>query len=136
MSLAKFTARSALSAIFITGGLGEIKSADQLSGAVDGLLAKLPEAATSQIPDVDPNLLVKANGCTMLTAGSLLALGIKPRLAATILAAQLVPVTLAGHPFWEKDDDEKIGEQIQFLKNLGLIGGLLAVALGGATTKK
>ena len=97
MSLAKFTARSALSAIFITGGLGEIKSADQLSGAVDGLLAKLPEAATSQIPDVDPNLLVKANGCTMLTAGSLLALGIKPRLAATILAAQLVPVTLAGH---------------------------------------
>ncbi|MDU6251536.1 MAG: DoxX protein, partial [Cutibacterium avidum] len=54
MSLAKFTARSALSAIFITGGLGEIKSADQLSGAVDGLLAKLPEAATSQIPDVDP----------------------------------------------------------------------------------
>ena len=136
MSLAKFTARSALSAIFITGGLGEIKSADQLSGAVDGLLAKLPEAATSQIPDVDPNLLVKANGCTMLTAGSLLALGIKPRLAATILAAQLAPVTLAGHPFWEKDDDEKIGEQIQFLKNLGLIGGLLAVALGGATKKK
>lgn len=39
MSLAKFTARSLLSAIFITGGLDEIKKADQLSEAVDGLLS-------------------------------------------------------------------------------------------------
>ena len=49
---------------------------------------------------------------------------------------QLVPVTLAGHPFWEKNGDEKTGEQIQFFKNLGLIGGLLVVALDGATKKK
>lgn len=131
MSLAKFTARSALSAIFVTGGLAEFKNANQLSGAVDGLLEKLPESVRSQIPEVDPSLLVKVSGGTMLTAGSLLALGIKPR-----LAAQLVPVTLAGHPFWEKNGDEKTGEQIQFFKNLGLIGGLLVVALDGATKKK
>ena len=136
MSLAKFTARSALSAIFVTGGLAEFKNADQLSGAVDGLLEKLPESVRSQIAEVDPSLLVKVSGGTMLTAGSLLALGIKPRLAATILTAQLVPVTLAGHPFWEKNGDEKTGEQIQFFKNLGLIGGLLVVALDGATKKK
>ncbi|WCC80675.1 DoxX family protein [Cutibacterium equinum] len=135
MSLAKFIARSALSAIFIKGGLGQVTSADYLSGAVDGLFGKMPEAVRSQIPDVDPSLLVKVNGGTMVTAGSMLALGIKPRLAATILAAQLVPVTLAGHPFWEKDGDEKAGEQIQFFKNISLIGGLLAVALGGATKK-
>ncbi|MCQ8206303.1 DoxX protein, partial [Cutibacterium acnes subsp. acnes] len=53
MSLAKFTARSLLSAIFITGGLDEIKKADQLSEAVDGLLSKLPKSSCSQIPDVD-----------------------------------------------------------------------------------
>ena len=132
MSFAKFTARSLLSAIFITGGLGEFKKADQLSGVVDGLLAKLPESARSQIPEVDYELLVKVNGASMLTAGSLLALGIKPRLAATVLAAQLVPVTAAGHAFWEKEGAEKQGDQIQFFKNLGLIGGLLAVALDGA----
>ena len=45
-------------------------------------------------------------------------------------------MTLAGHPFWEKNGDEKTGEQIQFFKNLGLIGGLLVVALDGATKKK
>lgn len=132
MSLAKFTARSLLSTIFITGGLGEIQKADQLSDAVDGLLEKLPELVRSQISDVDSTLLVKVNGATMLAAGSLLTLGIKPRLAATVLAAQLVPVTAAGHAFWEKEGADKQGDQIQFCKNLGLIGGLLTVALNGA----
>ena len=132
MSLAKFTARSLLSTIFITGGLGEVQKADQLSDAVDGLLEKLPELVRSQISDVDSTLLVKVNGATMLAAGSLLALGIKPRLAATVLAAQLVPVTAAGHAFWEKEGADKQGDQIQFRKNLGLIGGLLTVALNGA----
>ena len=119
MSLAKFTARSLLSTIFITGGLGEVQKADQLSDAVDGLLEKLPEPVRSQISDVDPTLLVKVNGATMLAAGSLLALGIKPRLAATVLATQLVPVTAAGHAFWEKEGADKQGDQIQFCKNLG-----------------
>ena len=73
MSLAKFTARSLLSAIFITGGLDEIKKADQLSEAVDGLLSKLPKSSCSQIPDVDSTLLVNVNGATMLAACSLLA---------------------------------------------------------------
>ncbi|WP_284964147.1 DoxX family protein [Cutibacterium namnetense] len=132
MSLAKFTARSLLSTIFITGGLGEVQKADQLSDAVDGLLEKLPELVRSQISDVDSTLLVKVNGATMLAAGSLLALGIKPRLAATVLAAQLIPVTAAGHAFWEKEGADKQGDQIQFCKNLGLIGGLLTVALNGA----
>ena len=132
MSLAKFTARSLLSTIFITGGLGEVQKADQLSDAVDGLLEKLPELVRSQISDVDSTLLVKVNGATMLAAGSLLALGIKPRLAATVLAAQLVPVTAAGHAFWEKEGADKQGDQIQFCKNLGLIGGMLTVALNGA----
>ena len=37
MSLAKFTARSLLSTIFITGGLGEVQKADQLSELRRGL---------------------------------------------------------------------------------------------------
>lgn len=39
-----------------------------------------------------------------------------------------MPTTLAGHAFW-KDSDPKVkaGNVTQFLKNLGLVGGLLAV---------
>ncbi len=46
-----------------------------------------------------------------------------------MLAGTLIPVTLAGHPFWLNDDPAaKSNNQIHFLKNLGLFGGLLLAA--------
>ena len=64
----------------------------------------------------------------MVVAGSALALGVRARLAATILAASLVPTTVAGHPYWKEDDPRvRAMQRTQFLKNLGLLGGLLAV---------
>jgi putative oxidoreductase len=55
-----------------------------------------------------------------------------PRAAATGLIASLVPTTLAGHRFWEIDDPKQKSMQLtQFLKNLGLIGGLLLVLAAG-----
>jgi hypothetical protein len=41
-----------------------------------------------------------------------------------------VPTTLAGHRFWEHEDPkEKFGQLSHFLKNLGLLGGLLIAAV-------
>ena len=40
------------------------------------------------------------------------------------------PTTLAGHAFWtESDARKRKANRIHFLKNLGLVGGLLAAAL-------
>jgi uncharacterized membrane protein YphA (DoxX/SURF4 family) len=45
------------------------------------------------------------------------------------LAVSMVPTTVAGHPFWEIDEPVKRSQQrVQFLKNLGILGGLLVVA--------
>jgi hypothetical protein len=42
----------------------------------------------------------------------------------------MVPTTVAGHPFWEIDDPVKRSQQrVQFLKNTGIFGGLLVLAL-------
>lgn len=77
----------------------------------------------------DPELMVKINGASQAVGGAALATGILPRAAALGLAASLVPTTVAGHPFWEIDDPQaKQAQTLQFLKNLGLFGGLLAVA--------
>jgi uncharacterized membrane protein YphA (DoxX/SURF4 family) len=66
----------------------------------------------------------------MAASGTALAIGIKPRLAALSLAASLIPTTLAGHRFWEEEDERARAMQLtQFLKNLGLLGGLL-LAMG------
>jgi hypothetical protein len=42
----------------------------------------------------------------------------------------MVPTTLTGHRFWEHDDpQQRTMHQTHFLKNLGLMGGLILAAL-------
>jgi uncharacterized membrane protein YphA (DoxX/SURF4 family) len=108
--------RSCLAIIFIAGGW----DATRAPGARPAKVAALG------LPQ--PELLVRANGAAMVVAGSALALGRWPRAAAVVLAGSLVPTTLAGHAFWQETDPAKhTGQQTQFLKNLGLFGGLLLV---------
>ena len=46
-----------------------------------------------------------------------------------MLAGSLIPTTIAGHPFWPVDSPaERRNQEIHFLKNLGLLGGLLLAA--------
>ena len=69
---------------------------------------------------------MRVNGVAQMAGGAALATGILPRAAATGLIASLVPTTLAGHAFWKEEDPAVRGRQLgQFLKNLGVIGGLL-----------
>ena len=89
-------------------------------------------AAAIGVPQ--PDLAVRANGALMVIAGIMLALGIRPGLSAVALGTSLVPTTLAGHPFWhEQDPKQRKGQRIHFLKNVSMIGGLLAIALESRT---
>jgi uncharacterized membrane protein YphA (DoxX/SURF4 family) len=85
-------------------------------------------AADLGIPN--PELAVRLNGAAMVAGGAALALGVLPRAAALGLAVSLVPTTLAGHAFWKHEDPQaRHTQRIQLLKNLGLVGGLIAVAV-------
>ena len=78
----------------------------------------------------DTDQLVKINAGVQVVAGVLLAIGRVPRLAACALAGSLVPTTLAGHRFWEEEDGtRRAQQQIHFVKNLGLLGGLVLAAV-------
>jgi putative oxidoreductase len=111
-----------LSIIFITGGWDAARSPGGRPAKVAAL--GLPE----------PELLVRANGATMVAAGSALACGLWPRQTAALLASVLVPTTLVGHPFWEETDPASRAQQrIHFLKNLGLFGALLLVVADDRT---
>src|SRR4051794_31864902 len=52
----------------------------------------------------DDELVVRGNAAVQTLAGTALALGIRPRLAAVSLIGSLVPTTIAGHGFWAIDD--------------------------------
>jgi len=128
MSFSKFIGRSLLSSMFVVGGVNEFRNAEKMTGMVDALKEQLPDAVSGPLGTVDSETLVKLNGATMAAAASTLALGILPRLSAAVLAAQMIPVTVAGHPFWKKDGAERQGNWIHFLKNVSLTGGLLLVS--------
>ncbi|SER71736.1 Uncharacterized membrane protein YphA, DoxX/SURF4 family [Propionibacterium cyclohexanicum] len=136
MSFPRFAARSMLASMFVTGGLNAAQHAEAIAPATEALFASLPREVTDALPDLPAAQLTKINGITMTVAGSALALGVFPRAAALVLAAQLLPTTLAGHRFWEKEGSEKVSERIAFQKNLALAGGLLLVSLGGASKPK
>jgi uncharacterized membrane protein YphA (DoxX/SURF4 family) len=72
----------------------------------------------------DDELVVRANAGVQVACGTLLALGIAPRLSALTLAGSLVPTTWAGHLYWTVEDPaaRKL-QRIQFHKNMAMIGG-------------
>jgi putative oxidoreductase len=116
MTWLRWLGRLCLATIFIAGGWAAARSPGYRTAKVAAV--GLPQ----------PELLVRANGVAMVIAGSALALGWQPRAAAAVLAGELAPTTLVGHAFWEEATPSgRAAQQVHFLKNLGLFGGLLLV---------
>jgi uncharacterized membrane protein YphA (DoxX/SURF4 family) len=89
---------------------------------------RVDKAAALGVPN--PELAVRGNGAAMVAGGAALGLDKVPRLAALGLIASMIPTTLAGHAFWELEGAERKAQEIQFFKNLGLVGGLLLALQG------
>lgn len=123
MSLVRRIARPMLASVFVIGGFDQLRKPGGRPQAAVPLARRI--SAMTGLPD-DPTLLVRVNGAVMMTAGALLASSRMPRTSAAVLAATLVPTTVVGHPFWKKSDAGKRSmDRTQFLKNAGLVGGLL-----------
>jgi putative oxidoreductase len=127
MTLVRRIARPMLASVFISSGVDALRAPGPRTAAAEEvrpLAGKVP-----YLPD-DPATLVKINAAVHVGAGTLLALGKLPRLSALALAVTLVPTTYTGHPFWrESDPQAKASQQIHFLKNVSLLGGLLLAAV-------
>jgi uncharacterized membrane protein YphA (DoxX/SURF4 family) len=117
-----------LAAMFVVGGLdafrhpeGKVKEAEPIAQLIAKRVPALPQ---------DTETLVRINGAVQVVGGSLLATGKFRRLAALALIGSIVPTTYAGHRFWEEGDDAAQQQQLtHFLKNLGLLGGLILAAV-------
>ena len=124
MNLLRLVARPMLSAIFVSGGFQQLNDPGSHVQPARNVTEPLLDAPAT--PDASTIQLVQLNGLAQVIGGVLLAIGRLPRLAALLLAGSLVPTTLAAHRFWEEDDpDTRQQQQVQFLKNVSLLGGLL-----------
>ncbi len=105
-----------LSAIFISGGANVFMNPDGRAQKVAAAGIPAPRSATI------------LNGAVMAVAGTTLAAGIAPKLSALALLGTLIPTTFVGHPYWQETDQmTRANQQIHFLKNAGMMGGLLMV---------
>jgi uncharacterized membrane protein YphA (DoxX/SURF4 family) len=124
-------ARPLLAAVFVSGGITTLRNptppAKAAEPVLDNTVGRVRESLPEQTP-TDPETLVKLDAAVKIGAGLALGFGKFPRLAALLLAGSLMPTT-AVHRFWALEDPkERSEQQIHFLKNLGLLGGLLIAA--------
>lgn len=126
-SLARAAARALTGYTYATLGYSTFTA----PGKRVDIAAPFLDRARSVLPiPVDTTTVVRASGLTQAAAGTLLAAGIKPRFMALTIFATLVPTTLVGHAYWTMDDPAaRGGQQVQFRKNMALLGGLIFCAL-------
>src|ERR687889_5115 len=122
-----------LASSFVYGGIDTLRNPQSRVPGAAPVVDQIATTADQQLPVQVPRDVeqwVKIDAGVKVAAGSLLALGRLPRLSALLLTGSIVPTTLAGHRFWEHDDPkERFGQLSHFLKNLGLLGGLLIAAV-------
>ncbi|MEE2060045.1 DoxX family membrane protein [Rhodococcus artemisiae] len=126
-------ARPMLASIFIAGGIDALRNPAPKAAAaqtgLDQMIGVAPDSVTDRLPS-NPETLVQINAAVQVGAGALLAIGKWPRISALALAGTVVPTTVAGHDFWNYDDPaERAQHRTQFLKNVGLLGGLLLASV-------
>jgi uncharacterized membrane protein YphA (DoxX/SURF4 family) len=78
-----------------------------------------------------PKLSVVVSALLLVFGGLSVLFDILPSLGLISLVLFLIPVTLIIHPFWKVQDPmEKMGEMINFMKNIALLGAVLMLLAG------
>ena len=106
--------RVLLGGYFIKNGYGHLSNVKGLAGY----------AASKGTPM--PELAVIVTGVMLLLGGLGILLGVWVKLAVLLLAVFLIGVTFQMHRYWEVEDPmQKMGENVNFYKNLALLGAVL-----------
>lgn len=112
--------RCLIALIFLISGIGKVTGYAGTAGYMN----------SKGLPMVDVllvlSIIIEIGGALMVIAGW------KARLAATVIFLWMIPVTLAFHAFWSVPQEQQMLQQIMFLKNLAIMGGLLYIMAFGS----
>lgn len=116
---AALVGRILLAVLFIWSGFGKLTG---FEGVVGGIAAKgLPM----------PTVLAAIAVAIELGGGILLALGWRTRWVALAMALFLIIITPLYHDFWNATGATVMGQKVNFMKNVCILGGMVMVyALG------
>ena len=112
--------RAFLSVIFLVSGFTKLMD-------VTGVARMLGNVGFPQ-----PRYFGYAVAVAELIGGAMLLLGFRARWAALALFLFTAGTIVIGHAFWTMEGAARAANQIQALKNLAIMGGLLLVASAGS----
>ena len=113
-------ARILLAAMFILSGAGKLGNIAGTAGYIAS--AGLPAAS----------LLGVLAGALEVVAGVALVVGFKARWAALALGLFTLLASVIFHAYWAMPADQQFVQQLMFMKNLAIAGGMFALAAFGA----
>lgn len=117
--LALLTARVALAGIFVFAGFQKLKSPQGFIDMLAGAGLPLPFFAGWLGMGIE------------IIAPILMVIGLQARWVACVLIAFTAAASVIGHPFWTYEGNAAVSQQIHFLKNIAIIGGLIAIIAHG-----
>jgi putative oxidoreductase len=112
--------RILLALMFVMAGFGKLGNIGGTAGYI----------ASGGLPF--PTLLAVLVGLLELVGGLALAVGFKTRWAALALGLFTIAATLLFHQFWAVPAEQQMVQQLMFMKNLAVAGGMFLVAALGA----
>lgn len=112
--------RLLLALMFIVAGFGKLTDIPGTAGYI----------ASGGLPFGE--VLAVAVGLLELLGGLALVIGFQARWAALALGLFTLAASLLFHPFWAVPAEQAMVQQLMFMKNLSVAGGLLIVAALGA----
>ena len=100
---------------FISSGVNHLRQTRQMA----------QYAASKNVPK--PDLAVRATGVVLIAGGTSILLGLKPKLGAAAILGFLAGVSPIMHDFWNQDAEQRMNDTVNFMKNLALAGGAMAL---------
>jgi len=110
---AALVGRVLLALIFVISGFGKIGGFAGVAGYI----------ASKGLPM--PEVLAALTIVLELGGGLLIMVGWKSRWVALLIFLWLIPTSLIFHAFWAAPAEQAMAQQIQFMKNVSIMGGML-----------
>jgi len=113
-------ARLLLAALFLPAGISKIGGFAGTAGYIGSVGLPLPEVGAALAIAVE------------VLGGIALIVGFGTRWAALALAVFTLVASFFFHAYWALPAEQQMMQQLMFMKNIGVVGGLLALAAFGA----
>lgn len=122
MELLLLIGRILFGGFFIMSGINHFSNLEMMTGY----------AGSKNVPA--PQVAVIVTGAMLVLGGLAVLTGLFAVLGLWLLVLFLVPTSLIMHNFWAiRDPQQRMAEQVNFLKNIALIGAAFALMYGAPT---